>query len=164
MAANKSEIKETINVSKERVWHLLFNQYGDIHQHNPTMIASHYLDQASEGALNCVRHCKFSEKLFLDEKISAIEENKRITINVTKHNLPFVKDMSATYELIDLGEHKTEVRMTSYVSTSPSFMIHLMKGQMGKSLVKHLFGMKYHLETGKTVDMKNYKDTLKNYV
>lgn len=163
MTVVKSEFKETINASKESVWKVLFDQYGDIHQHNPTMISSHYLNDATQGALNCVRSCRFSEKLFLEEKISDIEENKRITITVTKHNFPFIKDMSATYELISLSSQKTEIHMTSFVSSSPSFMIHLMKGQMGKPLLKHLFGMKYYIETGNTVSMDNYKSIKKNY-
>ncbi len=41
---NKSEFKEVINTSKEKAWDVLFNQYDDIHIHNPTMQASNYLN------------------------------------------------------------------------------------------------------------------------
>lgn len=71
--------------------------------------------------------------------------------------------MSAVYELSSIEAGKTEVKMTSYVSTSPGFMIYLMKGQLGKGLEKHLFGLKYYLETGKTVNSDNYAKVFKSY-
>jgi predicted nucleic acid-binding Zn finger protein len=38
-----------------------------------------------------------------------------------------------------------------------------MKGQLGKGLNKHLFGLKYYIETGKTVNLDNYSEVFKNY-
>lgn len=159
----KSEFKEVINVSPERTWEVLFKQYGDIAVHNPTMPTSEYVDGATEGALNCSRHCMFDDKLYVDEKITEVTENKRFKVEVYDHNLPFLKDMAAVYELSALGDEKTEVTMTSFVSTSPGFMVYLMKGQLGKGLKKHLFGMKYYLETGKTVRDDNYAEVFKNH-
>jgi len=159
----RSEFKETINAPKEKVWEILFNQYGDIQIHNPTMKSSHYLHNATEGDLDCVRHCKFDDKLYVEEKIAGLSKNDNFNVVVTKHNLPFVKEMSASYELTAIEDEVTEVRMTSFVSTSPGFMVYLMKGQMGKSLLKHLFGLKYYIETGNTVDKRNYSETFSNY-
>ncbi len=160
---NKSEFTEVIHASKEKTWEVLFVQYGDIHIHNPGMQSSHYMHKASNGELNCVRHCQFDDKLSLDEKITEVNENNSFTVIVTEHNLPFIKEMSATYELSSIGNKKTEVRMTSFVSFSPGFMKYLMKGQLGKALVKHLFGLKYYIETGKTVNKDNYSEIFKSY-
>ncbi len=163
MTMNKSEFREVINASKEKTWEVLFNQYGDIHIHNPTMISSNYMHNASKGELNCVRRCQFDEKLSLEEKITEVTENDSFTVTATKHNLPMIKEMSATYELSSIGNEKTEVKMTSFVSFSPGFMKYLMRGQLGKGLVKHLFGLKYYVETGKTVNKDNYVEVFKNY-
>lgn len=152
-----------INASVEQVWDVLFNQYGDIHIHNPTMQSSNYINDSVKGDINVVRHCQFNDKLFLDEKITDFNENESVTIEVIKHNLPMLKHLSATYELKSLGSNKTELRMVSQNSTSLGFMIHLMKGQLKKSVGQHLFGMKYFIETGKTVDMQNYKKIYKKY-
>ena len=160
---NKSEFREVINASKEKVWEVLFNQYGDIHIHNPSMKSSKYMHNASKGELNCVRHCKFTDKLWLDEKITEVKEGDSFTVSVTEHNLPFVKEMSATYQLSSIGNGMTEVKMTSFNSFSPSFMKYLMRGQMSKPIVKHLFGMKYYIETGKTVNKDNYSEIFENY-
>ncbi len=42
-------------------------------------------------------------------------------------------------------------------------MIYLMRGQLGKSLRQHLFGMKYYVETGNTVNLDDYKDVVAAY-
>ena len=160
---NKSELREVINASKEKTWEVLFNQYGDIHIYNPTMESSNYMHNASKGELNSMRHTKFSDKLFLDEKITEVDENNSFKVVATEHNLPFLNEMSAIYELTSIEDDVTEVKMTSFNSTSPGFMIYLMRGQLRKNLVKHLFGLKYYIETGKTVNKDNYSEVFKNY-
>lgn len=152
-----------INASIEQVWDVLFNQYGDIYIHNPTMQASNYMNNSQKGELNVVRHCQFTDKLFVDEKIIAFEPLKMVSIDVVKHNLPMLNHLSATYELKSIEKNKTEVKMTSLNSASPGFMIHLLKGRLRKNVGQHLFGMKYFIETGKTVDMKNYNEVYKSY-
>ncbi|MEO0603890.1 MAG: SRPBCC family protein, partial [Myxococcota bacterium] len=136
MALNKSEFIEIINAPRERVWDVLFSQYGDIHLHNPTMQSSHYLHGAERGELGCVRHTQFTDKLFLVEEIAEFEDGRSVTIVATEHNLPFLRKMSATYELSDATDGGTQVKMTSYASTFPGFMIYLMRGQLGASLRK----------------------------
>ena len=71
--------------------------------------------------------------------------------------------MPATYHLTAFGDEKTEVRMTTYNTTSPSFMIHLIAVTLGKVLRKHLFGLKYYIETGKAVNPKNDAAVFINY-
>ena len=153
---NRTEINEVIHASKDRVWDVLFHQYGDIHIHNPTMITSNYMHGGTKGELHSVRHCKFSEKLFLDEKIVAVDGSESFKIEVVAHNLPFVKEMSAIYEVTAVGADQTALKMTSFNSFGPDFMKHMMRGQMAKSLRKHLFGLKYYAETGEIVTADNY--------
>ncbi|MCO4747034.1 MAG: hypothetical protein KC912_19715 [Proteobacteria bacterium] len=163
MAPNKSEFTETIHAPVEAVWDVLFHQYGDIHVHNPTMQSSGYMNGATKGEVGCLRHTEFSDKLFLDEAISDAVDQRRLTVVATEHNLPFLREMSAIYELSPNPDGTTELRMTSSASTFPSFMIYLMRGQLGQSLKKHLFGMKYYIETGKTVDMDQYDEVFEGY-
>lgn len=160
---NYSELNETVNASQEDVWEVLFGQYGDIHAHNPTMQASNYLNGASRGAVDVVRHCDFTDKLWLDEQIVEVDEGKSVRIVVLDHNLPFVDDMSATYELIPIAEDVTNIKMVSSNSFSPGLMKYVMKGQMRKNVAKHLFGMKYYIETGKIVDKDNYSQIHRSY-
>jgi len=160
---NQSELNETINASTEKVWDVLFSQYGDIQIHNPTMTASSYMHGASEGASDVVRHCEFGKKLFLDERIADVDEYKSLRVEVVNHNLPFVKEMSATYELSSTDDETTELRMVSSNSFKPGFMKYLMRGQMTKNVAKHVFGMKYYIETGNTVDPDNYAEVFASY-
>ena len=160
---NKSEYINVIHASKEKTWDVLFNQYGEIHIHNPTMQSSNYLNGGKKGELNSIRHCMFSDKIFLDEKIVDVQGNDSFTIEVTDHNLPFVNKMSATYTLRSIEPERTELKMVSYNSFSPRFMKHVMRKPMSKSLMKHLFGLKYYLETDKIVTRENYNEIFKNY-
>lgn len=161
---SSNELKIVINGSVDKVWQVLFEQYGDIHIHNPTMPSSYYLDDATKGGLNVARHCKFNEKLYVDEKIVGFDVNKSVSIEVTQHNLPMIKTMTASYQLHSLANDKTEVTMTTNNQFSPSFMKYLMRGQLAKALQKHLFGMKYFIETGKTVSMEDYKEVYGSYL
>lgn len=52
---------------------------------------------ATAGELDCIRYCDFGKKLFVEEKITKVVENKSLTLQVTKHNLPFINEMTATY-------------------------------------------------------------------
>jgi len=160
---NQSELKVEIGVSREQVWEVLFRQYGDIHVHNPTMVSSRYMADASIGELHSARHVKFNDKLYLEEEISEVDELESFTVVATDHNLPFLTEMSATYELSSISDDVTRVTMTSRNATSPGFMIYLMRGRLRKSLAKHLFGLKYYLETGQTVGGENYSRIFKSY-
>ncbi len=40
----------------------------------------------------------------------------------------------------------------------------LMRGQMAKSLLKHLFGLKYYAETGKVVTEETYAQLRKTHL
>lgn len=110
-----------------------------------------------------MRHVKFSDKLYLEEKIAEVDGNNSFTVVATDHNLPFLNEMSAIYELSSIEDEVTEVTMTSFNATSPSFMIYLMRGQLRKSLGQHLFGLKYYVETGKIVNKDNYSEIFKSY-
>ncbi len=153
---NRTEFNEIINASMDRVWDVLFHQYGDIHIHNPTMVTSNYMHGGTKGELHSVRHCKFSEKLFLDEKIVAVNGSDGFKIEVVAHNLPFVSEMSAIYEVTAVAADKTALKMTSFNAFRPDIMKYMMRGQMAKSLRKHLFGLKYYVETGEIVTPENY--------
>ena len=160
---SKSEFKQVINASKEKIWEVLFNQYGDIHIHNPGMPTSKYIGNSTKGELNASRHVTFDDKLFLEETITEVNENNSFKVEAYNHNLPLLKEMSAIYELTSIGQDKTEVKMTSFATTSPGFMIYLIKGQLGKGLKQHLFGLKYYIETGEIVNKDNYSAVFKSY-
>ena len=118
---------------------------------------------ASVGELHSARHVNFSDKLYLEEEITEVDEFNSFTVVATDHNLPFLNQMSATYRLASIADDLTEVTMTSRNATTPGFMIYLMRGQLRRSLAKHLFGLKYYVETGKTVGKENYSEVFKSY-
>jgi hypothetical protein len=72
-------------------------------------------------------------------------------------------EMKATIDLKTLHENSTRVFFTMSYNTKPAFMGALMKGMMTKMLNKLLIGLKYHLETGKSVTKENIKYIARSY-
>ncbi|MGB0870116.1 MAG: SRPBCC family protein [Flavobacteriales bacterium] len=161
---NKLEFKEVVNASVEKTWEVLYSQYGEISVHHPGMPKSHYLGDSDKGEKGSARRCYFDDKLFVDETITEVNDKSGFKIEVNDHNLPLMKkEMGAEYQLKSIGENKTEITMTSYSGTSPGFLFFLFKGKMGKGLKKHLFGLKYYIETGKAISADNYSEIFKSY-
>ena len=156
-------LKEVVEAPKAKVWEVLFTQFGEVHTHNPNLDSSHFMGQHSEGALGCKRHCSIDGKTFVEEKISKVEGSDSFELTVTDSNFPMVKEMKARYEVHELSATKTEVELTFLISTAPSFMVHIMKGQMKKLINKYLIGLKYYLETGKEVSKDNFSTIAKAY-
>ena len=150
-------LNEVINVSKDNVWNVLVKQFGDVHKWNPNLQGSHFMNGATEGNLDCERHCSLDNKTYFKEKITDIEDGKSVDIKITSSNFPFVHEMSGKFYLNAITPDKTEVKVVISVSTKPAIMVHLLKLQMGKLLKKSLIGLKYYLETGREVSDTNFR-------
>ncbi len=157
------EVTQVLNATKEKVWNALFNDYGDIHLHNPGIIKSHNLNDATKGALGCSRHCEFEGGMFIDEEITEVNENENFTVKVTNSSYPpAIKEWFSIYQINALGDDKTEVKMTLNILTDPEEMAEGMVEQMKDPLGFYLLGLGYHLETGTAVTMENFPSIMQS--
>lgn len=157
------EVTQVLNATKEKVWNALFNDYGDIHLHNPGIIKSHNLNDATKGALGCSRHCEFEGGMFIDEEITEVNENENFTVKVTNSSYPpAIKEWFSIYQINALGDDKTEVKMTLNILTDPEEMAEGMVEQMKEPLGFYLLGLGYHLETGTAVTMENFPSIMQS--
>lgn len=157
------EITQVLNASKEKVWKTIYNDYGDIHLHNPGIIKSHNLNGATKGALGVSRHCEFEGGMFVDEKITQVKENENFTVTVTNSSYPpAVKEWNAVYEVASIGDEKTEIKMTLNILTDPEMMADGIIEQMKEPLGFYLIGLGYHIETGTAVTMENFPTILQD--
>ncbi len=155
------ELKQVVNATNEKVWNALFNAYGDIYLHNPGIVKSFNMNDATIGALGCSRHCDFVGGMFVEEEITQVKENENFTVTVTNSSYPpAVKKMYAVYEITSLGDDKTEVKMTLNILTDPEMIAAGIAEQMKEPLGFHLIGLKYNIETGKTVTMENFPNIM----
>lgn len=155
------EVTQVLNAAKEKIWNALFNDYGDIHLHNPGIVKSHNLNDATKGALGCSRHCEFVDGNFIDEKITQVKENKTFTVTVINSSYPpTVKEWYSVYELTSLGDDKTEIKMTLNILTDPEMMADGIVEQMKEPLGFYLIGLGYYIETGTAVTMDNFPNIM----
>lgn len=156
------ESTQVISADTSKVWNTLFNQYGDIHLHNPGVIRSYNMNDAVEGALGCVRHCDFQGGIFVEEEITAVNDKKNFTVTVVNSSYPpAVKEMYAIYEVAAIGENKTEVKMKLHVLAEPEMVADGILQQMNEPLGFYLLGLKHYIETGNAVTMENFPAILK---
>lgn len=156
------KLEISTNTSKEKVWDLLFNRFGEVNAFNPIIEGSHHLSGA-KGEVGCERQCDLDAKNTIKEKIVAARANDSFDIDIIEGGLPMMDEMKGTYDLQEISEHSTKVSFTMKFTTKPAFMATLMKGMMAGMLFKVLVGMKYHLETGKLVTKQNIKSIMKEY-
>lgn len=152
----------TTNNSKEQVWDLLFNRFGEVNLFNPIIDGSHHTT-GTPGEVGCERQCDIDSKNSVQERIVAARGNDSFDIDIIKGGLPMMKTMKGTFDLEAIHTERTRVQITMRFNTKPAFMALLMKGMMGKMLFKMLVGLKYHLETGNLVTKENIKEIMKEY-
>jgi hypothetical protein len=151
-----------INVSRTKVWDILFNRFGQTHLYNPNIMGSHDTT-SNQGEVGCERQCNIDKKTFIREKVIGVKEFNLIVIDTIGGNMPLVKQMQIKIKLDELSLNKTKVSIEAEYTTKPTFMALLVRNMFKKMLTSVLIGLKYYLETGKTVSKENYKIISKEY-
>lgn len=155
------ELTQVVGADKAKVWNALFTEYGNIYRHNPGMTKSYNMNDALEGSLGCSRHCDFVNGMFVEEEITQVEDNKRFTVTVTNSSYPpAVKEMFAVYEVAELGDDKTEVKMTLNLLTDPEMVADQILGQMKEPLGFYLLGLNHYITTDVEVTMENFQEIM----
>ncbi len=152
----------TINTLKERVWEVLFTRFGEAYLYNPSLIGSHFVT-GGKGEVGCERQCSLDDKTKVVERITSAVDQKKFTVNIIGGNMPMNDEMIVELELIEITSSRTKVLLTARYNSKPAFMAPIMKGMMKSKFDDMLIGLKYYLETGKTVSKKSYKPVLKIY-
>ncbi|WP_294222074.1 hypothetical protein [uncultured Shimia sp.] len=70
--------------------------------------------------MNAVRHCKFREKLFLDEEIPEVNGTNSFAMDVISHNLPLVNDISTIYEMTAAGKRAALLNDLTFLAIPPT--------------------------------------------
>lgn len=151
-----------VNSSYDKLWDVLFTRFGDTFLYNPNLVGSHFTKNNS-GELGCERECRLDAKTFIRETIVQVDHLKRFTLDVTGGNMPMVKDMRVEVELEPISAGTTKVVLHASITTSPSFMSMMMKSVFKRKLLNMLIGLKYYLETGRSVTKKTFKPVYSRY-
>jgi ribosome-associated toxin RatA of RatAB toxin-antitoxin module len=156
------QLEVNINSSKEEVWDLLFNRFGEVNLFNPVLKGSHHTEGV-EGEVGCERQCDINSRTSIQERIIAARGNDSFDIIVIKGGMPMMDEMNATWDFKEIGMGQTRARVTMRFTTKPVFVGALMKGMMAKMVKSMLIGLKNHIETGCLVTKENIKGIMKDY-
>lgn len=162
MCEKSFELSVIANESHEKVWETLFVNFGSISNFNPNVEGSHFVS-GSEGEVGCERVCNFDSKSFVKEKIIKAESYKYFTVDITDGNMPMIDTMQVSFELNPISASQTKIDLSAEYKTKPAWMGSVVKLMLKKKLADTLIGLKYHMETGKKVTKKTYKDIYKQY-
>ena len=124
MATFEALIK--IDAPVQDVWKAL-SDIGSIHRWNPGVVSSHVNTDQEEG-VGAGRRCYLGGKNYLDERVVAWEEGKRLTMRIIGTNLPF--------KTADIRFTLSEENDSTVVTVSPDY--ELKFGPIGK-LIDFLF-------------------------
>lgn len=155
-----SEIE--VNASNAKVWEALYTNFGNIHLFNPQLDGSHFT-KGDVGEVGCERECQLDSKTYVRERITKAEDQKSFTVDIYDGNMPMVDKVEVDFILIPINPNKTRVGYIAKFSTKPAFMGSLMKAPFNKKFKSILIGLKYYLETGKTVSKSTYKPIYKQF-
>lgn len=144
------------------MWGALFDRFGEVAAFNPNIQASKWI-KGEVGALGNERICEFDRKGYVKEKITEVAGNASFTVDIYESNLPMMKTMFADFSVYERDAENTDVKLVFRYDTKPAFMASLMKIPMSSRFKKLLVGLKYHVETGKTLQDTSYKQIRKSY-
>jgi len=122
-----------INKSKDQVWDLLFNKFGEVNLFNPVIESSHHT-KGEVGEVGCERQCDINSTTSVHEKITAARGNDSFDVDIVKGGLPMMDQMKATWDLKEISKGQTRAKLTMYFNTKPAIVGAFMKG-MGDNLV-----------------------------
>ena len=151
-----------INTSKDEVWDLLFNRFGEVNNFNPLTEGSHHTTGV-QGEVGCERQCDLDSRNSVQERISARRGTNGFDVDIIKGGLPMMDKMKGSFELRALSTDRTSVQFTMSFTTSPSFLGFFMAPMMPKMLKPMLVGLKYYLETGNKVTKENIDGIMSEY-
>ena len=151
-----------INKSKEVVWDMLFNRFGETILYN-TLIVDSTATNDLQGEVGAERKCDLDAKNSVVEKIVARRESDGFDIDIIEGGMPMMEEMKANYDLYAINGNQTKVTLTMKFITKPAFLGLLMKGKMAKMLRKMLVGLKYHLETKQVVTKSTIENIMKGF-
>ena len=159
---NSFKVDVSINAAKGKIWDALYTRFGETQLFNPNIISSQYLVN-NTGELGCERECMLDSRTYVKEKIIDVENTDSFTIDIYETNMPMMETMIARFDLLEVSKTHTNVIMTFNYKTKPAFMAAIMKMPMQSKLRKLLIGLKYFVETGKSLQDSDFRGVQKSY-
>lgn len=160
-------VKETLNVSAEKVWAIVGEDFGAIANSHPSIVASNYLEGTTVSGEGAERQCNYNEqgtKYLHEKQVNYNPEEMTFDVKIFHiAGLPLNSDYSgATYKVVPVDEHTSKFVFTMTYRTKPAFMGALAKGKFKKSIGDYAIAVEHHALTGENVSKDNFKQIKKD--
>ncbi len=161
-------VSRVLPFSQEKVWAAVADDYGNIANSHPKIIASNYVEGSLKGGEKAQRMCYFNDKKtrLLKEEIVEWKPAEGYFVNrvLKAEKFPVNTDNTrATYMVKALGPNKTEFSMKMEFRTKPAIMGAMAQGQFKKLLNDYMLAVEHHIATGESVTAANFKDVKRQY-
>lgn len=156
------EVSRELPFSADKVWKAVADDYGNIANAHPKIIASEYAEGSLKGEKGAQRMCYFNEKQtqLLHEQIVDWNPEEMTFVNRVLETKKFPLDTEntrATYRVEAIGPNKARISMKMEFRTKPAFMGFMAQGQFKGLLKDYFIALEHHLRTGESVTGNNFK-------
>jgi hypothetical protein len=158
----KFEVEMDVDSSKDKVWNVIFNEFGDVTKFNPLIDGSRH-SGGQEGTVGAERVCQLDSKRSLVERIIGAEDGQWMEVEIEDGGMPMMDSFYAHFKLESRGDNSTHVTLVGKYETKPKFIGGMVKPMMRAMFTKLLVGLKYYVETGNEVSKSNFKQIAKHY-
>jgi hypothetical protein len=159
----------TIQLPAQKVWSLIFKEYGSVQDYAYQIHKSEYINGYNESGENCERIC------FLDHKKTTYYKEKMLNVDTVKMSytnvmtevgkLPIVPNISKTeFKVKILSNNSCELIANSEYRTKPAFIGAIFKSKFKSTMTDYLISVASYAQTGVPVNKENFKKIKKDYL
>lgn len=157
------EVSRELPFSAEKVWAAVADDYGNIANAHPLIVASEYADGSLKGEKGAQRLCYFNDKQtrVLHEEIIDWNPEKMTFVNrvIEAKKFPINEDNTkGTYIVESLGANKSRIKMIMEFRTKPALMGFMAQGRFKNLLKDYFIAIEHNLKTGESVTADNFKE------
>jgi len=161
-------VTRDINLSVDKIWKVVGEDYGAIANSHPKLVASEYNEGTLHAGEGAERVCYYNEKKtkYIKEKqVNYDPENYSFEVQIFHSaGLPLDEDLSkAQYKLVALTDSTCRLEFTMTYRTKPAFMGALVKGKFKKTIADYAIAVEHHAKTGTIINKENFKEIKKQY-
>lgn len=161
-------VKRTINVSADRVWAVVGEDFGAVANSHPQIVSSDYINGTLKSGEGAERVCNFNDKgtkYVKERQVNYDPENYTFQAQIFHAGkLPLDPEHSyGVYKVIPIDDQSCELVMDLGIRTKPAFMGAMAKGKFKKTIADYLLAVEHHVVTGEIVNQDNFKEIKKQY-
>jgi uncharacterized membrane protein len=157
---NKVSAEILIDAPGVRVWEV-WSSFGNVADYVASIPKSYSIGDTPPG-VGAMRRCDISNKMKVDETITAWEPGEGYSLEVTTATGVPIKKMLGSFTLAASG-HETRATISMEYEMKGIARFFPIKGMMRQQAKDHLLGLKHHIETGQSIEPKMLRQLRKSY-